>query len=202
MDLKFEPIIKTYQDEHILMSIDSIRYLDQAIEATGSSTLVFGDVLNVMNIKRIVQATHSAGKMAFIDMDLVRGIDNDVYAVKFLLNEVKADGIITRHRNVINEAQNHVWCVLKTFLYDLISLDLAIGNIEKCRPHAIDILPGGSFPFVHQRLRDVTDAYIGIAGFYDDSEESVNTLIQSGVDVIYTRNRNLWNGLPMGDDKK
>ena len=41
MDLKFEPIIKTYQDEHILMSIDSIRYLDQAIEATGSSTLVF-----------------------------------------------------------------------------------------------------------------------------------------------------------------
>ncbi|WRS26168.1 glycerol-3-phosphate responsive antiterminator [Oscillospiraceae bacterium MB08-C2-2] len=196
MHSNFEPIKKIYQDEHILMSIDSMRYFNEAIEAAGSTALVFGDVLNIMNIKRIVQATHEAGKKAFIDMDLVRGIDNDISAVRFLVNEVKADCLITRHRNIIIDAQSHIWCVWKTFLYDILSLNTAISNIEKCRPYAIDIIPGISFPFVYQRLRSITDAYIGIAGFYNETEESLHSLIQNGVDVIYTRNRSLWKGLP------
>jgi len=42
MDFKFEPITKVYQDEHILMLIDSVRYFNQAIEATGSTVAPAG----------------------------------------------------------------------------------------------------------------------------------------------------------------
>lgn len=182
-----------YENRHVFPLIDSIRYLDDALKTPGKTAVILGDVLNIMNIKRIVSMVHESKKLAFIDLDLMAGLNADNHAVNYLVHEVKADCIISRNRTVVHTAQKqNVWGCLKAFLQDSMSVETALANIEGCKPCSLDLIPGVAVPFAIHQIRKVTNAKIGISGFFDDSPENVERILASGVDAVHTRNRALW----------
>lgn len=193
------PVIEQmYADCRVFPLIVSMRYLNDALEIPGTTAIILGDVMNVMNVKRIVKAVHEAKKLAFIDADLLAGLNSDNYATNYLVHEVKADAIISRNRNVINAAQKlNTWGILKAFLQDNMSLETAISNIEACRPSSLDLIPGAAVPFALKQIRNATKVPVGISGFFDESRESVEEILAGSVDAVHTRNRELWKGIPL-----
>lgn len=191
------PVIKRLYDEcDAFPLISNIRYLNDALAVPGITAVILGETLSIMNVKRIVSAVHSAHKVAFIDVDLLSGLNGDSYSIKYLVEEIKADAIISRNRHVINITQElNTWSVLKTFLQDNMSLETAVNNINACHPYSLDLNPGVAVPFALKKIKSVTGAKIGISGFFDDSPESVKKILASGIDVVHTRNRSLWRGV-------
>lgn len=188
-----QTIYKAYRENHIFPIIGSLRYLEEALQNPGVMVLTMGDVLNVLNVRRVVQQVKEAGRKAIVDLDLVSGLSNEEAAVHFLVREAGVDGIITRQRGaVITAKKQHVWAVFKVFVQDKISIETAISNIESCRPDSLDLLPGIAAPFALSQLRKTTDVPFGISGFIEEDEEAIRQILRSGVDAIHTRNRELW----------
>ena len=77
------------------------------------------------------------------------------------------------------------------------SLETAVSNIKACQPYSLDLNPGVAVPFALKKIKSVTDAKVGISGFFDDSPENVKRILASGVDVVHTRNRSLWRGITL-----
>jgi glycerol uptake operon antiterminator len=152
-----------------------------------------GDVLNVLNVKRVVNKVKERSKLAFVDLDLVAGLSTDEFAVNFLIQEVKVDGMISKQRNAIACAKKqNTWAILKVFAHDSISVETSVSSIEACKPDALDILPGVAAPFALPRLQNVTGVPIGISGFIHDQEADIARYLQMGIRAVHTHNRQLW----------
>ena len=64
---------------------------------SGIVFILFGDVCT---ISEIIDQVKSAGKLAFVHMDLVNGLSSREISVDFIRKETRADGIISGQKNL------------------------------------------------------------------------------------------------------
>lgn len=174
--------------------VDSLRYLEAALANPAVQAVVLGEALNVLNARRVIRQVKDSGRYAFVDLDLVGGLNGDEYAVNYLVKEAGIDGLITKRRACVPLAKRHgVWTVLKVFANDRQSVESAIGSISFCEPDAFDILPGVASPFALPLLRQASKCPAAISGFYGDTPQAVARYLHAGISAVHTRNQALWN---------
>lgn len=186
-------VIKMYEDSFTFPIVYVMKDINKALNCPHNNVILLGRMVNILNVKRVVQYVKSHGKMAIVDVDLVGGLSHEEHAIHFLAKEVCADGIISTHRNTINQAKkNNLVTILKVFAYDEFSLDSALNTINQCTPDALEVLPGAVLPFVYERLKEKADIPINASGFMDKDYQFIVKLLDMGVSAVHTNDPKLW----------
>ena len=86
---------------------------------SGIVFILFGDVCT---ISEIIDQVKSAGKLAFVHMDLVNGLSSREISVDFIRKETRADGIISTKQPQIRRAKELGLYILCTVFLSLIPL--------------------------------------------------------------------------------
>jgi glycerol uptake operon antiterminator len=184
---------KIYENSFTFPIVYDMKDMNKVIQSQNTNVILLGRMLTILNAKRIVQHVKTGGKMAIVDVDLAGGLGRDENALQFIAKEVCADGIISTHRSVINQAKKYnLVTVLKIFVYDEFSLETALNTIGQCMPNVLEVLPGAVLPFVYHKIKERFDFPINASGFMHKDFKFIVQLLDIGVSAVHTNDPELW----------
>ncbi len=155
------------------------------------SSIIFVLYGNIITIKDIVQKIKDAGKLAFVHVDLIQGLQTKEIAVDFIKEYTKADGIISTKAPIISRARElGLYTIMRFFLID----SMAYTNIEKQlknnKPDVIEVLPA-LMPKVVKKICGISKCPV-IAGGLVGEKEDVMSLLDAGANCISSTNQDVW----------
>jgi len=177
--------IRHLHEAVLIPAVKSMEELDRVLAGDRKLVFVlFGDILSIADV---VARLKAAGKMVFVHLDLIDGLDSRNVAVDFLAKNTLADGILSTKANLVKYAKTQgLLTVQRFFVLD----SMALLNIEKQFPlhstDAIEILPG-LMPKVIQRLVSLTDKPIIAGGLITDRDDIRSALKAGAVAVSTTK---------------
>jgi glycerol uptake operon antiterminator len=183
---KFLTII---QKNPIIAAVNNIEKMDFAVASP--CKIIFLLTGNIINIKDTVEKCKKNNKYILVHLDLVDGLSKDEYALKYISEYIKPDGIITTRGNLIRIAkENGIFAIQRLFLLDSMSLDTGIKSIHSTKPEAIEILPG-IMPKAIKRIHAETQIPLIAGGLIIDKEDAIASL-NAGAIGISTSNKSVW----------
>ncbi|WAM36415.1 glycerol-3-phosphate responsive antiterminator [Caldicellulosiruptor acetigenus] len=150
--------------------------------------LLKGDILS---IKYIVSYLKKMQKKVFIHIDLMEGIGKDEIGVKFIAQEVKADGIITTKSNLVTIAKREgLFTIQRIFIVDSQAKETAEKAIKGVNPDAVEILPG-VIAKVTEKICSSVNYPVIVGGLVEEEDEVLEALRRGAVGVS-TSAEKLW----------
>ncbi|HOJ92538.1 MAG TPA: glycerol-3-phosphate responsive antiterminator [Dictyoglomaceae bacterium] len=180
--LKGNPIISAVREEE---------RLSQALQS--KSKVLFLLKTNVLTLPNLVQEIKSHGKLVFIHLDLLEGLAQDKYALRYLGDVVGIDGIITTRTNLIQQAKaEELLAVQRFFVLDSSALATGVRIMQTAEPDLVEILPGIIFIHLGEELK-AQIPYPLIAGGLIRTPEEAKDILKAGATAISTTSVGLWN---------
>jgi glycerol uptake operon antiterminator len=187
--MKVSEIVSLLEQEPIVAAVKSFEGLEKSL--TCSSLVVFVLFGDVLTISEIVARIKSAGKAAFVHIDLIDGLSAREVAVDFIAKNTQADGIISTKQSLVRYAKEKGLLTIQRFFV----LDsIALFNIEKQMltnaTDLIEILPG-VMPKIIRKIVNSTGKPIIAGGLISDKEDIVSAL-SAGATAISSTNTDVW----------
>lgn len=185
----YSKLIAVIQRNPIIAAVNNLEMLEPAIASP--CKLIFLLTSNIINIKDIVDKCKKSDKYILVHLDLVDGLSRDEYAMKYISEYIKPDGIITTRSNLVRIAKdNGIFAIQRLFILDSMSLDTGIKSIHSTKPEAIEILPG-IMPKAIKRIHAETQIPLIAGGLIIDKEDAIASL-GAGAIGISTSNKSVW----------
>ncbi len=151
--------------------------------------ILYGDIVNLPSI---VRKAKNCGKIVFVHLDLIEGLENKEIAAKYVKEYTEADGIISTKSNVIKAANEvGLMTVQRFFMIDSMALEKAKKHMDYTYADAFEILPG-VIPKIMKKISLLTRTPVIAGGLIIDKEDAYSAL-NSGATAISTTNSSLWN---------
>ena len=173
----------------IIAAINDTRSLEEALQT--DVKVVFLLKGNILDLKDVIQKIKDAGKFAYVHVDLVDGLSKDENGLKFIISEIKPDGIITTKSHLIKLAKREgVFAIQRLFILDSLNLKTGIKLAKSCHPDAIEILPG-IIPSITEVIKKATNKPIITGGLIRSKTDVMNSLT-AGAMGVSTSNKKIW----------
>ncbi|ACK41460.1 MULTISPECIES: glycerol-3-phosphate responsive antiterminator [Dictyoglomus] len=180
--LKGNPIIAAVREEE---------RLSQALQS--KAKVLFLLKTNVLTLPNVVQEIKSHGKLVFIHLDLLEGLAQDKYALRYLGDVVGIDGVITTRANLIQQAKaEDLIAIQRFFVLDSSALATGVKIMQSAEPDMVEILPGIIFIHLGEELRTQIP-YPLIAGGLIRTPEEAREILKAGATAVSTTSVTLWN---------
>lgn len=144
---------------------------------------------SVMTVEEFIGKAHSANKLIFIHIDLIKGIGKDKCGVEFLV-KLGTDGIISTRASLIKNAKEMgIASVQRYFAVDSQGVETAKEMISVAKPDFIEIMPGV--------IDKVTEKLVSfnipvIAGGLIETKQEVTSALTHGAVAVSTGKKELW----------
>lgn len=162
---------------------------DLLATSSNISFLLAGDIFS---LEKMVARVRDAGKLVFVHFDLIAGIGKDNAGVRFLADQVGADGIVTTRSNIVLASKRHnMMTVQRLFALDSVSIDNGMRVIKTTQPDAIEVLPGIVVPRIIERIHREIDVPVIAGGLITDLFD-VEAALACGAVGISTSAKKLW----------
>lgn len=175
---------------NVIAAIKNKQALDIALKS--DCRLIFLLKGEIGSVKKIIERCHNHNKKIFIHLDMIDGFGRDEAAVKYVKEIMQPDGIITTKANLVKVANEcDLPVVFRVFLVDSQSVETAIGNINRCKPKYVEIMPG-----IVPELIGILNAKCEtnfIAGGLISNQKHMDRAFQSGAIACSTSCQELWN---------
>jgi glycerol uptake operon antiterminator len=180
--IKASPIIAAVREEE---------RLPQALQS--KSKVLFLLKTNVLTLPNIVQEIKAHNKLVFIHLDLLEGLAQDKYALRYLGDVVGIDGVITTRSNLIQQAKaEDLIAIQRFFVLDSSALATGVKIMQTAEPDLVEILPGIIFIHLGEELKSQIP-YPLIAGGLIRTPEEAKEILSAGATAISTTSFTLWN---------
>lgn len=173
----------------IIAAVKDINNLELAIRSP--IEVIFLLKGNICNMKEIVDQVKASEKDIYIHIDLMEGIGKDSFALQYIKNEVKPDGIITTKSNFIKIAKEmNIFCIQRLFIIDHLSLESGVQSVHAMKPDGIEIMPG-IMPRITKNIKDKVNIPIITGGLISYKEDVIQSL-QAGALGVSTSKKEIW----------
>ncbi len=181
-------LIARMERDAIVPAVKDVAQLDAVLDCPCSVVFVLcGDILN---IDRILDRLHAAGKKAVVHADLVAGLAPKEIAVDFL-QRCGADGIISTRPHLIRRGRElGLGTVLRVFAIDSKAVSNLRREAEVGSPDAIEVLPG-AMPQIISRLSRELHIPLIAGGLLIDKAD-VMAALTAGARCVSTSDAALW----------
>lgn len=174
----------------IIAAVKDLVTLEKAIKSP--CEVIFLLTGNICNIKDIVNRVKAVDKKIYIHIDLMDGFARDSYALTYIKENIRPDGIITTKSNLIKIAKElGIFSIQRLFIIDNLSLKSGIHSINAVRPDAIEVMPG-VMPKVTREIKRQVNVPIITGGLISDKEDVIES-INAGALGISTSKEYIWN---------
>lgn len=177
------------EDSPVIAAIKDDSGLEKC--TTCDSQIIFVLYGDIITIPAIVDKIKSAGKIAFVHIDLIHGLQSKEISVDFIKEHTRADGIISTKAPLIARAKElSLYTIMRFFCID----SMAYENIEKqmktTKPDIIEVLPG-PMPKVVHKIVGLAKCPVIAGGLVSDKED-VMALLSAGASSISSTNTDTW----------
>ncbi len=146
---------------------------------------------NIMNLKEMISGLHQASKEVYVHVEMVRGLGKDDFAVQYLANELKADGIISTKSNIITAArQAKLRTIQRIFAIDSNALDTAEKMIAASGAREIELMPG-LMPRIIREMKSKIRQPLIVGGLIKYAHE-IEEALANGADFVSVGDPKLW----------
>lgn len=102
--------------------------------------------VHVSLLGSMLEHLHAHARMGLVHIDLIAGLSNDEAGSEFVLQKLRADGLISvKTRSIACAKRNHKLAIQRLFLIDSKSLERGLETLNKAQPDFVEILPGVAF---------------------------------------------------------
>ncbi|WP_349410066.1 glycerol-3-phosphate responsive antiterminator [Pseudalkalibacillus sp. SCS-8] len=173
--------------------VAAVRDVNHVEDAIGSKVDIISMMCgNLTNITDIVERIHSAGKFAFLHVDLIKGLANNNEAVDFLAEKVQPEGIVTTKGRLIKKAKEcGLVAIQHNFIIDTQAFTMSVRSINQNQPDVVEIMPG-LMPRVIRDLKREIEPPLVVGGLLNTKEEILE-IIDAGATAVVSGNPALWN---------
>jgi glycerol uptake operon antiterminator len=175
--------------QRVIPAIRRMKDFEYALELPVEYVVLLDSSLT--NLHNIVHYVQQQDKKILVHADLIEGLKTDEYAIDYLAQHVKPDGIISTRRNVILSAKKYgIISILRLFLIDSLAMESGVQNARSTEPNFIEVLPGVAFSAIREVNR-LTGIPI-ITGGLIKKEEDVEAALAAGAVSVSTSKKALW----------
>ena len=147
--------------------------------------------IHLAQLRLVKDLAQSHRKKMILHADLIQGMKSDEAGAQYLCQEIKPDGLISTHAQVLEMAKKRgVMTIQRIFLLDSHSLETSLRVIRTVEPDYIELLPG-VIPELITEVYEATKIPI-LAGGFLRTPTHVEQALQAGAIAITTSNKELW----------
>lgn len=147
-------------------------------------TVLFFLYGSICDIGPLVKRAKEAGKLAFVHLDLIEGLNQKDIAADFIFKNTQTDGVISTRANLIRRARElGLLTVQRYFLLDSIAFDHIIN--QPTGADAVEVLPG-AMPKNIRRLSEKLRQPLIAGGLIFDKDDIVSALRAGAVAISAT----------------
>lgn len=180
-----------FMKQPILPAVKQLKDFEKLLNSS-YEYMVMLDV-HVSQLRDVFQLARQHKKQLLLHVDLIRGLQSDIYGTQFLCQEFRPFGLLSTKSNVIIEAKARgIMAIQRVFLIDNNALTTSAALLAKTKPDYIEVLPAAML----NNIKEEIDKHIHIpiwAGGFVQTVQDVETALNSGALVVTTSNKELWN---------
>ena len=179
--------IELLQCSPVIAAVKNEEGLARALDSECTAVFILCGTL--LDIGNLVERVKAAGKLAFVHIDLIEGLNNRDIAVDYLASTTQLDGVISTRPNLIHRARNlGLITIQRFFLIDSLSFDSVLR--QSSYADIVDILPG-TMPRVIQRLCAQLRQPLIASGLLQDKAD-IMAALDAGALGVSTTKEALW----------
>lgn len=187
--MKVEKIVDIVINNPVIAAVSGMDDAQKAIESPCEVVFLLSGT--IMNMKSVVELVHSAGKLVFIHVDLMKGLACDIEGLSYMKAYIQPDGIISTKAYVIKKAKELGFVtVQRLFFLDSKSIDMGTKQLKDMKPDFVEIMPGALVKTI-ERFSNRVETPV-IAGGLIDEEKEVMDLLMAGAVSVSTSSKELW----------
>lgn len=160
-----------------------------AIESPVAAIFLLG--ASIMELPELVQDARSSGKRVFLHMDLAEGLGRDDAAVRWSIEKLRVDGIISTRSGLLKTASEMgAITIQRLFLMDSSSFEHGKRLLKNTPPDMAEVLPGIA-PKAIAQLCEALDKPV-IAGGLVTQPHEIALALQAGALAVSAGDPKLW----------
>ena len=174
----------------LIAAVRDSTLLKEAVESRVSSIFLLGGT--IFDLPDMIDSIHKSHKYAFLHIDLISGIAKDEVGVKWCVEKLHADGIISTRPQLIRAA-SHLGAITiqRLFLMDSSSFEHGVKLLRNTPTDMAEVLPGIA-PKAIRRLKDILSKPVIAGGMITDKSDIMNAL-DAGASAVSLSDPKLFN---------
>ncbi len=147
--------------------------------------------VHLSQAKYVTSLAKKSGVKVLLHADLIQGLRSDEHGAQFLCQEVRPEGLISTHAQVVATAKKRgLLAVQRIFLLDSQSLETSYRVVQSVKPDWIEVLPGVLTDVIRE-VADKTQIPV-LAGGFIRTTEDVDGAIRAGAMAVTSSDKALW----------
>lgn len=186
-----DTIYQRLEKNPIIAAVKTPEMMSRALVSPVEVIFMLGG--NICELNHAVEMARAAEKKLALHIDLIEGIGKDPYALKYLSENVKPDGVITTKATLVKYAKEYgMFAIQRMFMLDSLCFDNALKYTAagSARADAIEVLPG-VIPSIIRELSELTHCPIIAGGLIRSKNDTIQSL-KAGAIGISTSCEELW----------
>lgn len=184
------PLRTLFQKAPIVPSVRKTEHLDRALAA--NTKVIFFLTGNPENCELMFRKALDAGKMPFVNLDLLKGFARDKHAVNYL-QKCGAAGIISTHTEILRHVCSiGLYAVQRTFLVDSGAMEMISTQLKNTPVDALEVLPAMVAPKMLDRIRAISPETAVMGGGLISTMMEIENLLLQGLAAVSIGDPQMW----------
>ncbi|MFI9612067.1 glycerol-3-phosphate responsive antiterminator [Streptomyces sp. NPDC052023] len=183
------PLATLLEDHPIVASVKDEAGLKAVLEAECKVVfLLYGSVLD---LTETVATLKAAGKIVFVNVDLLEGFGGKEIVVRYVKERTEADGVLSSKAHMVRAARElGLYAVHRFFLIDSMSYRNLAKHVAMSKADSVEILPGCMPRVIGWVVADI-DVPLIAGGLVCDRDDVIAAL-GAGAAAIASSNQEVW----------
>ena len=187
--MELREFLLTLEQNPVVAAVKSPEGLEHCLNSDCSIVFILHG--SILTIGEVVDKVKQAGKVAMVHLDLLEGLSTQSVAVDFILQNTRADGILSTKPALIQRAKaKGLITIQRFFLLDSIALKNIPHQLSQNGADLVEVLPGG-MPKAIAQLAAAVQKPIIAGGLISDKEDVMNAL-NAGAVGVSASNESIW----------
>ncbi|MBR1560796.1 MAG: glycerol-3-phosphate responsive antiterminator [Clostridia bacterium] len=183
-------LLKRLEKRPVIASVRDPEENRRAIESPVAAIFLIST--SIFELEAMVSAGREAGKAVFLHIDLAEGLGRDDAAVRWCVEKLGVDGVISTRPSLLKAASElGVLTIQRLFLVDSASFANGKRLLRNTPPDFAEVLPAIA-PKSIRRMCEALDKPVIAGGLISEARE-IALAMQAGARAVSTGEASLWN---------
>lgn len=185
-----QELLNRLQKHPVIPAARSPESVRRAADTSAAAIFLLGG--SILTLPDMIRIAHENDKRAFVHLDLAEGLGRDEAAVRWCVENLGADGVISTKHGLLKAASDlGVLTIQRLFLMDSTSFEHGKRMLRNTPPHMAEVLPG----IAPKAIRELCEALEKpvIAGGLISEPREIALALQAGASAVSVGDERLWN---------
>ena len=182
-------LIKQFQKNPVIPAARTLDGVKRASQTNAAAIFLLGG--SILTLPDMIVIAHECGKRAFVHLDVAEGLGRDEIAVRWCVENNKADGVISTRPSLLKAASEMgALTIQRLFLMDSSSFEHGKRMLRNTPPDMAEVLPGIA-PKAIRALCEALNKPVIAGGLVSEPRE-IALALQAGASAVSVGDEKLW----------